>query len=60
MVWNQAHTTLEDKARMSPQNRLLARAKEKAGELAETGAIEDGAEVAERIAACAFDIRKKA
>ena len=60
VVWNKAHITLEEKARKSPQNRQLSWANEKADELAENGAIKNGAEVAERIATYAFYIRQKA
>ena len=59
VVWTTTHTTLEEKATMSPQNRQVVSANEKVDELAKTGAIEDGAEVAERIAEDAIDTRMK-
>ena len=47
LTWS---TTLEEKATMTTGNRQVAWASEKADESAKTGAIQDGAEVAERIA----------
>ena len=53
------HPTLEEKANMSTENRQVAYANEKADELAKTGTIQDGADVAERIAKEALDTRNK-
>ena len=57
--WTPTHTTLEEKAKMTPENQWAVRASEKADESAKTGTIQDGAEVAERIAEYALDTRKK-
>ena len=43
-----AHTTLEEKANMTPENRQVTWANEKAEELAKTGTVPDTAEAAER------------
>ena len=50
VVWTEARSTLEEKAKMSPGNRQVAWANEKAEELGKTGAMEDGAGEAEQIA----------
>ena len=59
VMWTEAHTTLEEKAKMSLEDRQVAWANEKADELPKTGALKDGAEVAERTAKHALDTRKK-
>ena len=50
VVWPKAHTPLEEKANMALENRQVG---------AQTGAIQDGAEVAERVAEEALDTREK-
>ena len=59
VVWTKAHTTHEEKAKMTRETRQVAWANEKADEQAKTGAIQDGAEVAERTAKEAHDTRKR-
>ena len=60
VMWTEAHTTLEEEEdNMSPWNRRVAWANEQVDEVAKIGAINDGAEVAERIAKSALDTRKK-
>ena len=51
------HTTLEEKAKMTPENRQVAWSNEKADELPKTEAIQDGAAVAERVGKEAMDMR---
>ena len=58
VVWAKGHTALEEKAKMSLENHQ-AWAVSKTDEFAKTGAAQDGAEVAERVAKEALDTRKK-
>ena len=60
MVWTEAHTALDEKANMTPEIRQVAWASDKADELAKTGAIEDGAGMAELLAKESPDSRKNA
>ena len=45
VIWTKAHSTLEDKAKMSPENRQVSWGSETADELAKTGAVKDCAEM---------------
>ena len=45
VIWTEAQSTLEDKAKMSPENRQVAWGSETADELAKTGAVKDCAEM---------------
>ena len=45
VIWTKAHTTLEEKAQMSPENRQVGSGSEAADELAKTGAVENCAEM---------------
>ena len=57
--WAKGHTALGDKAKMTPENHQVAWAVSKTDELAKTGAVQDGPQVAERVAKEALDARKK-
>ena len=59
MVWTKTRTTLEEKAKMTTENRQVAWTNEKTDELDQTWALQDDAEGAERIAVEALDTRKK-
>ena len=59
VVCIEAHTGLEEDANMTPENRQVAWANGKVDELANTGAIQNDTEVAERMAKYALDTRKK-
>ena len=59
MVWTEGTYNASGEAKMIPENRQVAWATEKADELVKTGTIQDGAEVAERIAENALGTRKK-
>ena len=48
VVWAKGHTSLEEKAKMTPENQQVANAR--TDELAKNGTDQDGAEVAERVA----------
>ena len=55
VIWTKAHTTLEEKAKMSPENRQVASGSVAADELAKTGAVEGCAEM---VAEHALNTRK--
>ena len=59
VVWAKGHTSLEEKAKMTPENQQVAWANAKTDELAKPGAVQDGAEMAERVAKETPDTRRR-